>query len=307
MSTRKDRDLRQLVKGVAAMPVSCFAYLHRRPLVPEAQHQLTQRIYRAGVRMFLTGTAAGEHCELSGDELVELVRITRKATGPDAVIFGALSPPTAAACEVATRYADSGADGICYLPPPPGQCYDAAGGFYETVARECKLPGLIWMRGVPTDIEPLIRMVREQISCGLIIESADTAGSAGLADDLEHQIPLLCASDPLTYAALAGRFAGFVSTAANLVPGAAAHFYNAMTAGDQNAARRYSDTLLEVDRAVSRWGTVGSIKKALELLLRIAGGNTRYSTTPFDSGDCSQLEHALRTAVESDRALVASE
>ena len=92
------------------------------------------RMYAAGIRAFLPAAGTSEFHSLSADELVESVRITHEASGPDAVVFAPVGLQTAHAIDVAVRSMEAGATGIMFMPfVHPYLSDSGARDYYETV------------------------------------------------------------------------------------------------------------------------------------------------------------------------------
>ena len=68
--------------------------------------------FLVGALVYLPAAGTSEFQSLSADEVVELVRITREASGPDAQIFAPVGLQVGHAVEIGQRSMEAGADGI---------------------------------------------------------------------------------------------------------------------------------------------------------------------------------------------------
>ena len=102
------------LRTVHLVPLTAFDARGRINREVQAEH--TARMYAAGIRVYLPAAGTSEFHSLSADEIVEIVRVTREASAPDAVIFAPVGLQAAHAVDVGRRSIEAGADGIMFMP-----------------------------------------------------------------------------------------------------------------------------------------------------------------------------------------------
>ncbi|MCA9020154.1 MAG: hypothetical protein KDA74_08435, partial [Planctomycetaceae bacterium] len=76
---------RQQLQTVHIVPLTAFDQNDQINLDQQAAH--TQKLYEAGMRVYLPGAGTSEFHSLSPEEIVQLVKVTREVTGPETLIF----------------------------------------------------------------------------------------------------------------------------------------------------------------------------------------------------------------------------
>ena len=140
-----------LLRPVPLVPLTALASQGRINTEVQANH--LSSMYGAGMRVYLPAAGTSEFQSLTADEVVELVRITREASGPDAQIFAPVGLQVGHATEVARRSIEAGADGIMFMPFVHPYMSDAgARDYYLEVIDAVEAPTLIYRKGpIPTD------------------------------------------------------------------------------------------------------------------------------------------------------------
>ena len=103
-----------LLRTVHLVPLTAFDAEGRIDVDVQSTH--IESMYGAGMRVYLPAAGTSEFQSLSADEVVELVRITREASGPDAQIFAPVGLQVGHAKEIGRRSIEAGADGIMFMP-----------------------------------------------------------------------------------------------------------------------------------------------------------------------------------------------
>ena len=109
MSSHYDRNQLQTVHLV---PLTAFDPEGRVDVSVQSDH--IEKMYGAGIRVFLPAAGTSEFQSLSADEVVQIVQITREATGADAQVFAPVGLQVGHAIEVGRRAVEAGADGIMF-------------------------------------------------------------------------------------------------------------------------------------------------------------------------------------------------
>ena len=251
MSSQYDRSQLQTVHLV---PLTAFADDGRIAETVQADH--IEKMYGAGMRVFLPAAGTSEFQNLSADEVVELVRITREASGPEAQIFAPVGLQVGHAVEVGRRSVEAGADGIMFMPFVHPYMSDAgASDYYQEVIDAVEAPTLVYRKGpIPTD--------------GLLLELADHPHVVGVkyAVNELHEFRTTVLADAGRIEWLCGsaeRFApfymlvgatGYTTGAGNLAPHVTLAMHAALVAGEYTEALQLQQVLLPIEDYRARAG-----------------------------------------------------
>ena len=223
------------------------------------------------MRVYLPAAGTSEFQSLSADEVVELVRITREASGPDAQIFAPVGLQVGHAKEIGRRSIEAGADGIMFMPFVHPYMSDAgARDYYLEVIDAVEAPALVYRKGpIPTD-DLLLDLADDPRVVGIKYAVNEMHGfrTTMLADG--GRIEWLCGS--------AERFApfymlvgasGYTTGAGNLAPHVTLAMHAAMAAGEYDEALRLQQVLLPIEDYRARAGdsyNVSMLKYAMTLI-----------------------------------------
>jgi len=247
----KSYDLARL-RTVHLVPLTAFDEHDRFNRDVQARH--TERLARAGIRMFLPAAGTGEFHSLSADEIVEVVRVTREAAGPDVQVFAPVGLQVAHAIEVGRRSLEAGANGVMFMPfTHPYLCNTGVAEYYRAVINALQCPTLIYKKSaVPSDT--------------LLLELAENPHVVGIkyAENNLHdfrkvvladrkRIEWLCGSAErfAPYFLLAGS-TGYTTGAGNIAPHLTLAMHAACSAGAWSEAMRYQEALLPLEEFRAR-------------------------------------------------------
>lgn len=146
MSTLDPRRLRT----VHLVPLTAYDRQGRMNAALQAAH--VADMAAAGVRVFLPGAGTSEFHNLTNDENLASVRLTREHA-PDAVLFAAIGGPIGSAAAVAERAADAGADALLFMPLTHPYLSDAGVlDYVNEVLRHTSLPAVLYKNAaIPSD------------------------------------------------------------------------------------------------------------------------------------------------------------
>jgi 4-hydroxy-tetrahydrodipicolinate synthase len=247
----KSYDLTKL-RTVHLVPLTAFDSRDRVDLEVQARH--IERLAKAGIRMFMPAAGTGEFHSLSADEIVQVVRVTREAAGPDAQIFAPVGLQVAHAIDVGRRSLAAGANGVMFMPfTHPYLCNTGVAEYYRTVIEALRCPTLIYKKSaVPSD--------------ALLLELAENPHVVGIkyAENNLHdfrkvvladrgRIEWLCGSAErfAPYFMLAGS-TGYTTGAGNLAPHVTLAMHAAFAAGAWQEGMRYQQALLPLEEYRAR-------------------------------------------------------
>ena len=260
---------RSLLRTVHLVPLTAFDSEGRIDVDVQSAH--IESMYGSGRRVYLPAAGTSEFQSLSDDEVVELVRITREASGPDAQIFAPVGLQVGHAKEIGRRSIEAGADGIMFMPFVHPYMSDAgARDYYLEVIDAVEAPALVYRKGpIPTD-DLLLDLADDPRVVGIKYAVNEMHGfrTTVLADG--GRIEWLCGS--------AERFApfymlvgasGYTTGAGNLAPHVTLAMHAAMTAGEYDEALRLQQVLLPIEDYRARAGdsyNVSMLKYAMTLV-----------------------------------------
>jgi 4-hydroxy-tetrahydrodipicolinate synthase len=258
-----------LLRTVHLVPLTAFGEDGRIDVSVQSNH--VTRMYAAGMRVFLPAAGTSEFQSLSADEVVELVRITRENSAPDAQIFAPVGLQVGHAIDVGRRSLEAGATGIMFMPFVHPYMSDAgARDYYLEVMDAVPSPTLIYRKGpIPTD-QLLLELADDPRVVGVkyAVNQMHEFRTTVLADG--GRIEWLCGS--------AERFApfymlvgsgGYTTGAGNLTPCVTLAMHAALSAGEYQEALELQSVLLPIEDYRARSGdsfNVSMLKYAMSLV-----------------------------------------
>lgn len=242
------------LRTVHLVPLTAFDSQGR--LNRDVQTQHIARMYAAGMRVFLPAAGTSEFHSLSADEIVELVRITREASGPDAVIFAPVGLQVGFAIDVARRSVEAGADGIMFMPFVHPYLNDAgARDYYHAVLDTVDCPALIYKKAPVPSNELLLELADHPQVVGVkyAVNEMHAFRKVVLAD--QGRIEWLCGSAErfAPFYMLAGA-PGYTTGAGNLCPHVTLAMHAAFKSGDYAEGLRLQQILLPIEDYRARTG-----------------------------------------------------
>lgn len=264
-------------------------------------------MYAAGMRVYLPAAGTSEFHSLAADEIVEIVRLTREATGPDARIFAPVGLQIGHAIDVGTRAMDAGATGIMFMPFGHPYMSDAgAKDYYVQVMDAVQAPALIYKKGAIPSNE-------------LLLDLADIPHVVGVkyAVNEMHEFRKVVASDPYLIEWLCGsaeRFApyymlagspGYTTGAGNLCPQLTLAMHAAFAAGEYDEGMRLQQLILPIEDYRARDGdsyNISMLKHALTLLGKDFGP-PRPPMRQLTDAEKKEIEAMMPPILEAEREM----
>lgn len=273
----------------------------------ELQAEHTARMYTAGIRCFLPAAGTSEFHSLTADEIVEIVRVTREASGEDAVIFAPVGLQISHAIDVAQRSLEAGATGIMFMPfSHPYMSDSGARDYYETVIESAPCPTLIYKKA------PLP-------SNSLLLELAENPDVVGVkyASNQMHEFRTTVAADAQEIEWLCGsaeRFApyymlagsnGYTTGAGNVCPKLTLRMHSALAAGNYDEGMRLQKALLPIEDYRAREGdsfNISMLKHAMTVLGQDFGP-PRPPQRQLTYDERSEIEILIRLVVDAEESI----
>jgi 4-hydroxy-tetrahydrodipicolinate synthase len=263
MATTFDRERIRTVHMVPLTAMNASGELNL-----DAQGRLVARLYAAGMRVFLPAAGTGEFHSLSADEIVEVVRVTRRATGPDAQIFAPIGQQIGPAISVAKRSLEAGATGIMFMPLGHAYLSDSgARDYYLEVIAAAACPTLVYKKAPVPSNALLLELADNPHVVGVkyAVNELPEFRKTVLAD--QGRIEWLCGSAErfAPYYMLAGA-TGYTTGAGNVCPHLTLAMHAALAAGEWAEGMRLQKLLLPIEDYRGREGdsyNISMLKQAM--------------------------------------------
>lgn len=266
-----------------------------------AFERLLERQIAAGVHGVVPVGTTGESATLHTEEHKRLVELcVERAAGRIRVIAGAGAAATQKAIEL-TRHAKAvGADGALVVTPyynRPSQ--EGLALHFEAIAEAVELPLLLYnvpaRTGVDLANETVARIARHPNVVGIKDATGDVARASWMRANIEGPFDLISGDDSsyLGYAAHGGH--GVISVTGNVAPEAMVALYDAISAGDLEAARGWQDRLIGLHKALFLDNSPSPAKYALSRL-QLCGEEVRLPLAPTRAEVQPAIERAMAEA-----------
>ncbi len=262
------------IRTVHLVPLT--AYDSTGNLNRDVQAEHIAGMYSAGMRVFMPAAGTSEFHSLSADEIVEIVRITREASGPAARIFAPVGLQIDQACEIAERSLEAGATGIMFMPfAHPYLCDEGARDYYRQVIDRVHAPTLIYKKGPIPSNALLLEMAGHPDVVGVkyAVNEMHEFRKVVIADG--GRIEWLCGSAErfAPFYMLAGA-QGYATGAGNLCPHLTLAMHAAFIAGEHEEGLRLQQIILPIEDYRAKSGdsyNISMLKYAMTLLGRDFG------------------------------------
>jgi len=242
-----------------------------------------------GLSGYVVAGSNGESAHLEDAEVVEAVRVVRRAALPEqAVIAGTGRQSTRATIALTRAAADAGADYALVMNPSfyPGELTaDVLAGHYLAVADASPVPVVIYNVPKFTHLNIPVAAVARAAAHPNIVGIKDSAGDIGQIIDLLRACPpefaVLLGNSPAFLSGLQVGAAGGVLALANVAPRECVAIARLLAEGRAREATEIQFRLMPVGRAVTSGFGVPGLKAALDLL-GYYGGPPRRPLLPLE-------------------------
>ena len=300
-----DRFQPQELRTVHLVPLT--AYGSDGSFDRDAQGAHIAEMYAAGMRVFLPAAGTSEFHSLSADEIVETVRVTRDASGPDARIFAPVGLQVGHAVDVGVRSMEAGATGIMFMPFSHPCMSDAgARDYYRAVIDAVRPPTLVYNKAPIPDNALLLELADDPHVVGVkyAVNEMHEFRKVVMADG--GRVEWLCGSAErfAPYYMLAGA-PGYTTGAGNLCPHLTLAMHAAFTAGQYDEGMRLQKLILPIEDYRARNGdsyNISMLKHGLALLGRDFGP-PRPPMRQLTSQEQSEIEAMLQPILVAEREL----
>lgn len=236
----------EALRTVQVVPVT--AYDAAGELNLDVMRQHTQRLFDAGMRVFIPCAGSSEFHSLSADEIVSAIAMTREVVGDEGIVVAPVGLQIGHAVEIGTRGVEAGADALLVMPLAAPYLSDAgARDYYGEILDKVAAPTMIYKKtDIPSDRlllelaeHPKVVGVKYSVNC------VDAFTRVVREDD--GRLEWFCGSAErfAPFFMLAGA-TGYTSGAGNLCPHLTLAMHAACAEGDWAQAMR----LLEIIRPI---------------------------------------------------------
>lgn len=297
---------RKRLRTVHLVPLTAFDSQNRVDLDLQARH--TNRLAEAGISVFMPAAGTGEFHSLSEDEIVDVVKVTRKEAGPNAVIFSPMGGEIGRTTRVAERSMEAGADGVMFMPlTHPYLCDEGFRDYIFTVLDKVPCPTLFYKRGpVPSD-QLILKMSEDSRIVGVKYAVNDLAQfRATTMADKDQRLEWICGTAerwaPFYMLVGAG---GYTTGAGNLCPHLTLAMHAALTAGEFNEGLRLQNLILPLEDFRAKAGesfNISMLKHSMNAL-GMNFGEVRPPQRRLSAEDKREVEALARTLLEIENEI----
>ncbi len=265
---------------MAAFDPARLRTVHLVPLTPyDSSGKINGEVYAAHIRrmadagmsVYLPAAGTSEFHSLQADEVLELVRLTREAAGPEAAIFAPVGLQIGHAVEIGRGAVEAGATGIMFMPfAHPYLSTEGARDYYEAVIDAAQCPTLVYKKSPVPSNELLLELADNPHVVGVKYAHNEMHEFRKVVTADNGRIEWLCGSAErfAPYYMLAGA-PGYTTGAGNLCPHLTLAMHAAFTAGEYQEGMRLQQLILPIEDYRARSGdsyNISMLKHAMLLL-----------------------------------------
>jgi 4-hydroxy-tetrahydrodipicolinate synthase len=306
-------DLERL-RTVHLVPLTAFDSDGRLNLTVQADH--IRRMYAAGIRVFMPGAGTSEFHSLSASEIVDVVRVTREASGPDALVFAPVGLQIGHAIEIGTRVREVGASGVMFMPfSHPYLSTAGVRDYYLEALERIQLPALIYKKSpFPSDALLLelathpwvvgVKYAENNMQDFRRVVLADMAANS--AGGGSTRIEWLCGSAErfAPYYMLAGA-TGFTTGAGNICPHLSLAMHAAFAAGEFMQGMELQQHILPIEDYRAREAdsfNISMLKHALSVI-GTDFGVPRPPQRQLSAKEKTEIEQIIQPVIRAENEL----
>jgi 4-hydroxy-tetrahydrodipicolinate synthase len=304
---RRDTDVydKSRLRTVHLVPLTAYDASGKLALDVQARH--TARMYAAGMRVFMPAAGTSEYHSLSADEVLELVKVTREASGPDAQVFAPLGMQIQYAIDVGQRALAAGATGVMFMPfTHPYLSNAGARDYYRLVIDRLRCPTLIYKKGpIPSD-QLLLELAGDPCVVGVKYAENNLHEFHKVVIEDRGRIEWLCGSAErfAPYYMLAGA-TGYTTGAGNLCPHLTLAMHAAFSASAYAEGMRLQKLLLPIEDFRARDGDSYNISMLKYAIRRLGTdfGPPRAPQRQLSPQDRNVIDDLLAPILAAEREL----
>ncbi|MCA9166675.1 MAG: dihydrodipicolinate synthase family protein [Planctomycetales bacterium] len=242
-----DSSIRQQFRTVQLVPLTAFDSDGALNLEPMRVH--TQRLFDAGVRVFIPCAGSSEFHSLELEEIVAAVQMTREVVGTAARVVVPVGLQLRYAVELAKRGCEAGGDGLLVMPLSfPYVSNSGARDYYLSLLDSVSCPVLIYKKDVIPSPELLSDLSDHPNFLGVKYSLPDVTTFQRIVERDQGKLDWYCghAERFAPYFMLAGA-PGYTSGAGNLCPRVTLALHRALAAGDYAEALKWQRIIFPIE------------------------------------------------------------
>lgn len=293
------------LRTVHLVPLTAYDEAGRIAADVQAAH--IRRMYAAGIRVFMPAAGTSEFHSLSASEVVELVRITREASGPDAIIFAPVGLQVEHAVEIGRKSRDAGANGVMFMPfSHPYLSTAGARDYYHYVLERVQLPALVYKKSPTPSDALLLELAAHPLVVGVKYAENNLHDFRKVVLADKGRIEWLCGSAErfAPYYMLAGA-PGYTTGAGNLCPHLTLAMHAAFTAGQYAEGMRLQELILPIEDYRAREGdsyNISMLKHAMHLV-GSQFGPARPPQRQLTDAERAEIDQMMQPILAAEREL----
>lgn len=294
-------DLARL-RSVHLVPLTAYGADGKLNLAVQAQH--IKKMYTAGIRVYMPGAGTSEFHSLSADEIVEIVRVTREASGPDALIFAPVGLQIGHAIDIGRRSREVGATGIMFMPfAHPYLSQAGIRDYYLQVMERVQLPALIYKKSPFPSDALLLELASHPYVVGVKYAENNMQDFRRVVTADQGRIEWLCGSAErfAPYYMLAGA-TGYTSGAGNLCPHLTLAMHAAFSAGEYAQGMELQQHLLPIEDYRAKDGdsfNISMLKQGM-LTLGVDMGLARPPQRQLNAAEKVEIDKLVHVALQHE-------
>lgn len=238
---------RKRLHTVQLVPLTAFDASGQLDLGP--MRRQTERLYAAGVRVFIPCAGSSEFHTMVNDEIVSAVRMTREVVGDDAIVMTPVGLQLQAAIDLGRRAAEAGADALLVMPLVNPYLSDAgARDYYESLLQQVPLPAVVYKKDTYPSNQLLLQMADHPQLIGVKYSMPDISAFHHIVQQDQGRLDWFCghAERYAPFFMLAGA-PGYTSGAGNICPRVTLAMHRALASGDYTEALRLQKILAPIE------------------------------------------------------------
>ncbi len=244
--------LRNQLRAVQFVPLTAFD--EQGKLALEPMRVLIQRLFSAGVRVFIPCAGSSEFHTLSADEITAAIAMVHSVVGPEATVVAPVGLQLQHAEKIGKQSLAAGADAVLVMPLVNPYLSDAgARDYYVELMDRLECPTIIYKKApIPTD-ELLLDLADHPHLVGVKYSVNDNSNFQRVVAADKGRIDWYCGSAEryAPYFFLGGAV-GYTSGAGNICPKLTLAMHAALTRGDWSEAMRIQRIILPIEHYRAR-------------------------------------------------------
>lgn len=261
------------VKGVVVPLVTPIT--ENEKVDEEALTRLLDHVQNAGIQGVFVNSTTGEGIALENSERNHALDIAVKYRKNGVIIFSGISDTSTRRTLMNLRQVEEKGADVAVLHPPfyyPANNQDELVQFYKTVAREAKIPLMIYnipsMTKTPVQIETVSKLMEEENIIGIKDSSVDYLFLLQLIRLKEKRpdFKIFIGKSHFWTAGILSGADGALDGISNLIPGLCVNLYNTIVLGDPREAFHIQRKIDDIWEIYNCGSFLSGIKTALQLI-----------------------------------------